>query len=92
MHHERGIVHHDIKPENILVDSYDNAKLSDFGISVKLNESGDDEVHNSEWGTKLYLPPESWASSLNNNPRIYHAWKSYGYLGFGMHFLPAHIQ
>lgn len=63
MHNERAIVHHDIKPENIMVDSGDVAKLTDFGISVKLDESGDDVVLNHEWGTKLYLPPESWSRS-----------------------------
>ena len=61
VHNERGIVHHDIKPENILVDTHDVAKITDFGISVQLDENQDDEVMNHDWGTKLYLPPESWA-------------------------------
>lgn len=62
VHNSRNVVHHDIKPENILVDSNDDAKLSDFGISVKLEENESDQIFNQEWGTKLYLPPEAWSS------------------------------
>lgn len=62
LHNVRRIVHHDIKPENILIDSSDIAKLSDFGISSNLEEGHSDEMLNSEYGTKLYLPPEAWDS------------------------------
>lgn len=63
MHNVRNIVHHDIKPENILVDKSDVAKITDFGVSVKIEENGSDEIFNSEWGTKQYLPPECWKSN-----------------------------
>lgn len=55
-------MHHDIKPDNILVDHNDIAKITDFGISVTLEEADSDEIFNSEWGTKQYLPPECWNS------------------------------
>lgn len=38
--HHNDIVHLDIKPENILCDSYDNAILIDFGISVTISSTG----------------------------------------------------
>lgn len=62
VHNVRNIVHHDIKPDNILVDSADKAKITDFGISVKLGDEDSDEIFNSEWGTKMYMPPECWNS------------------------------
>jgi hypothetical protein len=31
--HEQGVLHHNLKPENVLFDAYGNAKVSDFGLS-----------------------------------------------------------
>ena len=36
--HSIGVIHRDIKPENILIDATGNLKLTDFGISRKLDD------------------------------------------------------
>ncbi len=50
---EAGLVHGDVKPENILFDSDKNAKLLDFGLAA-MNKSPTAEI----WGTPFYIPPE----------------------------------
>jgi len=55
--HKSGIVHCDIKPQNVLVTRDGVAKVADFGIARALSESGltDSDV---VWGSPLYFSPE----------------------------------
>lgn len=55
--HRSGIVHQDIKPDNILLDEVGNAYLADFGIAKDLKSNmpeGDDFY----FGTPVYTAPE----------------------------------
>ncbi len=54
--HERGVVHKDIKSQNILLDENKNPKITDFGIADILDE----EVTRTQslMGTPQYIAPE----------------------------------
>ena len=55
--HENQIIHRDIKPQNILVDSEGNVKVTDFGIATSLSATSYTKT-NSVIGTVHYLSPE----------------------------------
>lgn len=64
--HERGFVHRDIKPQNILVDGEGLAKVVDFGIAKGLSDTTLTEA-GSSLGTVHYVSPEQ-ASGLMATP------------------------
>ncbi|XP_044479781.1 G-type lectin S-receptor-like serine/threonine-protein kinase LECRK3 [Mangifera indica] len=56
------IIHCDIKPQNILLDDYYTARISDFGLA-KLLMLGQSYTHTNIRGTKGYVAPE-WFRNL----------------------------
>lgn len=56
--HEHGIVHHDIKPDNILVGANGNFVISDFGVSTKVRDLMQGEAEELIGGTEGYMGPE----------------------------------
>ena len=53
--HRRGIIHRDVKPENIIVDPDGYARLLDFDLAVRIDEVAERQ---SLAGTVAYLNPE----------------------------------
>lgn len=65
--HERKMVHRDVKPQNVLIDSTGRAKLTDFGIARELNDEGVTAT-GRVIGTTDYVAPEQ-AMGKDVDPR-----------------------
>jgi len=56
--HEKGIVHCDVKPQNMLVSELGILKITDFGIARAMDSISHDERYDVVWGSPYYLSPE----------------------------------
>ena len=56
--HDKGVLHRDLKPGNVMIDGRGRAKITDFGLAVGVEEDrGGHEVS----GTPAYMAPEQLA-------------------------------
>jgi serine/threonine-protein kinase len=54
--HERGVVHGDVKPANVLVEPAGTVKLTDFGVARLVDAPS---AHGLVAGTRAYMAPEA---------------------------------
>ncbi|MGD9853800.1 MAG: protein kinase [Planctomycetaceae bacterium] len=64
--HMRGVVHRDIKPSNILIDPFDQPRITDFGLAKRLDADSELTGTGAVLGTASYMPPEQ----ASGNPRL----------------------
>ncbi|MCB0323897.1 MAG: serine/threonine protein kinase [Bdellovibrionales bacterium] len=58
--HEQGVVHRDLKPDNILITETAQAKVADFGLARQMT-SGHTITHSADTvGTPYYMAPEQF--------------------------------
>jgi tRNA A-37 threonylcarbamoyl transferase component Bud32/outer membrane protein assembly factor BamB len=56
--HERGVLHRDLKPGNILLDRDDQPRITDFGLARSINRDQRLTATGAIVGTPSYMPPE----------------------------------
>jgi len=63
-----GIIHHDIKPANIMLDTEGNVKIGDFGISQALFNTRSEVITEltKAWASPHYVSPEKVSTGKEN--------------------------
>src|SRR5262245_48803627 len=67
--HAQGLIHRDIKPDNILITSKNRAKLADMGLAKDLDGSADLTRTGRGLGTPTYMAPEQFRNAKNASIR-----------------------
>ncbi len=59
--HQRGTLHRDLKPQNVLIDAADQPRITDFGLAKFMNDDSRLTQSGVVMGSPSYMPPEQAA-------------------------------
>ncbi|MCA9056760.1 MAG: serine/threonine protein kinase, partial [Planctomycetaceae bacterium] len=79
--HQRGIVHRDVKPANLMISAHGEVKVIDLGLARAIDSTRQLGATIGTLGTPLYMAPEQWQSA--NVDATADVWA----LGAVLHFL-----
>lgn len=67
--HERGLIHRDVKPKNIMINREGVAKLADMGLARAISDKEAAEAEAGKaFGTPYYISPEQIRGEVNVGP------------------------
>jgi eukaryotic-like serine/threonine-protein kinase len=69
--HERGLVHRDVKPQNVLIDEEGRAKVTDFGIALGLEAEGLTAAGRMVGTTDYVSPEQAMGHEVNGQSDVY---------------------
>lgn len=64
--HQRGVLHRDLKPSNILLDAFDQPRVTDFGLAKMLGHDAELTLTGQVLGSPNHMPPEQAAGKLSD--------------------------
>ena len=69
--HQRGVLHRDVKPSNLLLDQAGNIRLTDFGLARVRGADNDLTDTGNIVGSLRYLPPEAFDGIRDERGDVY---------------------
>ncbi|KAM7117488.1 interferon-induced, double-stranded RNA-activated protein kinase isoform 2-T5 [Ciconia maguari] len=65
--HSKGLIHRDLKPQNIFISHEDKIKIGDFGLVTSV----ECETLTGDRGTRIYMAPEQFGTQYGKEVDIY---------------------